>query len=381
MRSDSLIIGVDASSFLSSKPRGEGKTLLRLYQEISKIKPDWKFIFYGCSEVGTIDIEISIPNSEIKYFNYWGYRVNSWMNIGLPFHAWLDKVDILHCSSTFAPFFSLVPYVLTVHDINPLVSNSNFTKQQKLIFKKKLIRSLDKAQSVISVSQSTKNDIATISKVNLDKISVIHWGCDMPKNILNEHLLKDLQISRPYIMAFGGDVPRKNTDRLLEAFYKFYRDSNNKNVNLVLIGINSENLRSTLVSKCKELDILAHVTLLKYVSEYELSVIYSFADCLLYPSLYEGFGMPLLEAMTYGLPIVTSNLSSIPEVVDNVGIQVDPYNVEQIASALNKMVLDNDKRSPPLAEVIDRAKQFSWHSCAEKVISVFESLDIERSRQ
>ena len=372
MRSNQLTIGVDASSLISMRPRGEGKSLLSLYQEIATLRPDWRIIFYGEDKVST-NSDVGISNCELKYFKLPGYRVNSWLNVGLPYHAWQDKVDILHCSSTFAPYFSINPIVLTVHDIIPLVSETSWTAARIERFRTCLARSLNNAKHVISVSESTKNDLINTFSINPDKITVVHWGCDQVNNNFDSDCLNKLKINTPYIMAFGGDDSRKNTNRILEAF-KLFNDRVQSEVSLVLIGINSDKLRESLAGYCKSLNILDKVVLLPYISESELAVLYRFTECLLYPSLYEGFGMPLLEAMSRGTAIITSNVSSMPEVLGDAGLVIDPCNTDEIARAIEILVTDHSLRQKYQVNSLIRSKQFSWKNTAEQYISIFERI-------
>lgn len=359
-------VAVDARTFLAARPLGEGKTLGRLYQEIALQRPDWRIVLYG--QDGSAPRPVGTANAEARYFDLRGHRINSWEQIGLPYRAWADRARVLHCTSSSMPFFSLVPRVLTVHDAIPVVMGDGWSSQAVTRFRRGLARALHAAAAIIAVSESTKRDLVSLFDLGSAKIHVIHWGCDVPSS----EPLRAKQSSgnaRRYVLGFGGAAPRKNVERLIRAFsrLKGFHD-----IDLVLVGVGGELARRRFAAVAGEVDSHARVRLLGYVQEAELEELYRNAACLAYVSLYEGFGMPVLEAMARGVPVVTSDVSSLPEVAGDAAILVDPSSCDAIAAGLREIL--SGAAADLIARGMARARTFSWSVTARKTAAVLESV-------
>ena len=172
-------IAVDASSLLARHPRGEGRSLLRLYEEIAKIRPDWSFVFFGTQIPQSVDeIRARIPRCEIRTFEMPGFRWNLWENLGLPIAAWRSSADLLHCASSGAPIWSPLPVVMTVHDVIPLIMDDGMDSNGVKRFRTQLSAGLRQSRSVIAVSDNTRRDLTRVMNADPDKIEVVHWGAD-----------------------------------------------------------------------------------------------------------------------------------------------------------------------------------------------------------
>ena len=196
------------------------------------------------------------------------------------------------------------------------------------------IRGIKLASHIIAVSNHTKDDLIGYFKIPEDRISVIYNGID--HSIFKPYNVKLLD--KPYILYVGSERPRKNLGRLIEAFAILMRDF--PELILVKIGAagrSEENRRATM-SKIDSLGITEHVIFIDYISDLDLAHYYSSAALLAYPSLYEGFGFPPLEAMACGCPVVSSNTSSLPEVVGEAGIMVNPYDTSRLAQAMREVL-------------------------------------------
>lgn len=358
-------IGVDARSVLTKSPRGEGKSLLRLYEEIAQLRPGWDVIFFG-EHASTVVLPEGIRS---KVFTLPGFKYNTWENVGLPFFSWLNKCDILHCASSTAPRFSFIPIVLTVHDIIPLVFNDGWRDEAIKRFEKQLIAGLGASKKVIAVSENTKIDVINRFRIDGNKIRVVYWGCD-GDHADNKREIPKIEIEGEYILAFGGDAKRKNTEALLRTFSKLCaKEIDHK---LVVVGIGSSEVKERFAIFAKELGIEERVHLLPYITDEELDAVYKGATLLVYLSLYEGFGLPILEAMTRGVPVVASNCSSIPEVTGSAAYLVDPLDVDQAAEVIQKLLCDKQRLSTLSNEGRKRAGEFGWKKTAAGVIEVIE---------
>lgn len=375
MKTAGMRIAVDASSLLARHPRGEGRSLLRLYEEIARIRPDWRFVFFGTQAVKSADeIRARIPNSEIRTFEMPGFRWNLWENLGLPIAAWQAGANLLHCSSSGAPIWSPLPMVMTVHDVIPLIMNDGMNEGGVKRFRQRLAAGLRQSRSVIAVSEHTRLDLVRVMQANPDKIKVVHWGADS-----NPGAFDNDKPRTGLVLGFGGGgAIRKNTPAMVHMFAKVA--SQHPTARLVILGVTDATQRNQLQNLIDRLALQGRVSLMGYVSDAELEQYYKEATCLVYISLYEGFGLPPLEVMVHGVPVVASNRSSIPEVVGDSGILVDPENIDEVADAVLSL-LDNQALHRRLSEKAwQRAREFSWRNTAEKTVSIFEAaLDRQHS--
>jgi glycosyltransferase involved in cell wall biosynthesis len=368
-------IAVDASSLLTRHPRGEGRSLLRLYEEIARIRSEWTFIFFGTRETeeSTKAIRERIPRCEIRTFELPGFRWNLWENLGLPIAAWRARADLLHCSSSGGPVWSPLPIVMTVHDVIPLIMDDGMDARAVRRFRTRLQAGMRLARRIVAVSENTRQDLIRVTGADPKKITVVHWGADP---------VSDTFEARPAthtVLGFGGGgAVRKNTPAVVKMFAKVA--AADPSANLVILGVTDAKQRAALQELVRQLRLEQRVSLLGYVSDDELDRLYREAACLVYVSLYEGFGLPPLEVMVHGMPVVASNRSSIPEVVGDAGILVDPENIDEIAAAVVSLLHDPIHRSQLSAKAWQRAREFTWSQTATLTVSVFERALVARNR-
>jgi len=262
------------------------------------------------------------------------------------------------------------PFIVTVHDlIRSCFSFSDETLSERLWL------TLDKhyikrASHIIAVSQHTKHDLMEYLKIPENRVSVIYNGID-------HSIFKPCEIKifdKPYILYVGSERPRKNLRRLFEAFAKLKGEF--PELKLVKVGAvgRSERYRRNVMRKLASLGITQDVIFVDLVSELELAHYYSSASLLAYPSLYEGFGLPPLEAMACGCPVVTTSTSSLPEVVGKAGIMVDPYNTDGLAQAMRQVLTDDKLRDDMVGRGLEQAKRFSWEETARKTQEVYNKV-------
>jgi glycosyltransferase involved in cell wall biosynthesis len=216
------------------------------------------------------------------------------------------------------------------------------------------------------VSKWTANDLITEVPEAEVKTSVIYEA--------NSLKLSDLidfdKVDGEYILFVGTLEPRKNLPRLLQAYALLSKTIRDKHP-LVIVGGKGWG-KDNIYSIIEQLSISKHVKVLGYLSDEELASVYHQSHLFVMPSLYEGFGLPLLEAMSMGVPVVTSNISSLPEIVGDNAVIVDPNNVESIKDGIEKVLIDNELRNQLSKAGLDRAKLFSWKGAAKETLAVFE---------
>jgi len=285
--------------------------------------------------------------------------------------------DIVHLpNQNFARYalFLNNPFIVTVHDVIRFCFDfSDETVSEKLLLKLD-IRGIKRANRIIAVSQHTKNDLTKHFKIPENKISVIYNGID--HTVFKPYQVKLLD--KPYILYVGSERPRKNLGRLFAAFAKLKPEF--PELKLLKIGAagRSKEYRRDTIKQIADSGISQDVIFVDRASETDLAHYYSSAALLAYPSLYEGFGLPPLEAMACGCPVVTSNISGLPEVVGNAGIIIDPYDIDSLAQAMKQVLTDNKKREEMVAKGLTQARKFSWERAAQETLKVYKKVTGER---
>jgi glycosyltransferase involved in cell wall biosynthesis len=279
--------------------------------------------------------------------------------------------DIVHLpNQNFARYalFLRSPFIVTVHDlVRSCFGFARETLSEKALLKLD-VRHIKRASHIIAVSQSTRNDLIKYLKIPGDRVSVIYNGVD--HDVFKPYDTKLLD--KPYILYAGSERPRKNLGRLFEAFARLKTEF--PELKLVKAGDvgRSEKYRRDIMKTLTSLGITGDVVFVEHVSELDLARYYSVARLLVYPSLYEGFGLPLLEAMACGCPVVTSNTSSLPEVVGEAGIMVNPYDTDSLAQAMRQVLTDDELRDEMVRKGLEQATKFSWEKTAEQTRQVYE---------
>lgn len=288
------------------------------------------------------------------------------------------RLEVVHDLTGISPF-GLLPQktkkIITLHDVFALSIPGYSSVLDTLIYKWWLPWILPQIQQVITPSQHSKQDIARLLNVSEKKITIISQGVHSNFRPLSfkkvkETIKEEFQINYPYILFVGHWTERKNLSRALAAFASI--SSTFPNLKMVLVGPSIWK-KSPVATLIKQFDIEENVQLLGYVSEEKLPLLYNGASLFLFPSLYEGFGLPVLEAMACGTPVVTSNCSALPEVAGKDAVLINPNEVEEIANAMQTL-LDHPKLMDQYKKAgLARSKHFSWERCAQATISVYEN--------
>lgn len=235
---------------------------------------------------------------------------------------------------------------------------------------------LRKSKRIIAVSQATKEDLQKIYGVTAEKVRVVHEGVENdffenpPGNADETRHICD--VGRPFMLFVGIPRPRKNLKRIFRAFAaaKGYIDEEMK---LVIAG--PEDNRFVNIGRlANELNINGSIVLTGSVNDQQLRALYRSATCLLFPTLYEGFGLPILEGMASGTPVITSSRPAHAEIAGDAALLVDPTNIDEMSEAIVKMAEDNKLRERLIQKGLDRARAFSWETCAAQTLSVYEEV-------
>lgn len=310
----------------------------------------------------------------------WGRKLTPlvWTFLNGPkIEHWLPQpVDLVHAVALGYPIATNKPYVVTVHDIGPLTHPQYFSAKGAWIMKRSLAQAVKKADGIICISQSTANELESyVGGRVADRIRVVYEGISPhflvgPDNS-DTTVLKQLGIGdTPFILSAGAISPRKNTLSIIQALARLADDIPH---DLVLVGGDGwsmQNVHEALGNST----IAERVHLAGYVSNAQLKSLFVAASVYVHPSLYEGFGLTVLEAMAQGCPVVTSNVYSLPEVAGDAAILVDPTSVDEIADAIKAVCTDSALAADLTARGRERIKAFSWGACAKGVMEVYRSV-------
>jgi len=287
-----------------------------------------------------------------------------------------NPVDVLHVQFT-APPFSPCPVVVSIHDLSFEHLPKTFKWRSRKQLRITVRRSAREAAQVIALSEHARRDIIATYHLSPEKVCVIPLAASARFSpVTDEEELQRVRqtygIEGDYILSVGAIQPRKNLSRLVAAYSRLRRARPEvKLPKLVLVGkcawLYDETLRTI-----KELEISNSAILTGYVPEADLPALYSGALCFVYPSYFEGFGLPPLEAMRCGAPVIVGDKTSLPEVVGNAGVLVDPFEVEDIASAIQKVISDSDLRAQLRVNGLERAKLFDWRETARQTLAVYK---------
>ncbi len=297
-----------------------------------------------------------------------------WTDIILPLKLQKCGLDILHDPYEFAPYFFNVldsKKILTLHDITPKLLPETHMKITQVRCKYELPRILNNADRIITVSNSSKRDILFYYKIKPEKVSVVYNGVGDSFKPQEDcaNIKEKYNIKFPFFLFVGTLEPRKNIPTLIKAYKKLRKHRFIHK--LVIVGRKGWNY-ANIPQIIKDLSLENDVLLLDNVPEDDLPSFYSLADLFIYPSLYEGFGLPPLEAMACGTPVITSNTSSLPEVVGDAGIMVDPDDVDGLARAMHEVLTNDGLREEMIKKGLERAKLFSWENTARETLKVYE---------
>jgi glycosyltransferase involved in cell wall biosynthesis len=279
------------------------------------------------------------------------------------------QLDLFFNPTHYSPLFLNCPQVIAVLDISYKYFPGLFEKKD--LYKLKLWggMSLRSAKGIITISNSSKDDIIKEYRIPAERISVVHLGIRdiSASKMTKEELFKKYSVDSPYLLFVGTIQPRKNIKRLIEAFTLLANDS----LELVIVGKKGWNYEDILAFP-KKLGVEGRVIFLHSVADSELPLFYKNAEVFVLPSLYEGFGLPVLEAMKYGCPVITSNVSSLPEAGGDAAEYIDPESSGDIASKIEKVLNDKKLRDRMIEKGREQVKKFSWEKAANEVVDVFD---------
>jgi len=375
-------IGIDAH-LASYELRGMGKYVLQLVSGLVLSDESNEYVIYGDSQM----FPPLRGRTNVKFRDPKGLPYPVWEQLVLPIRVRQDRLDILHCPANTAPIAlpRRLKLVITVHDVMYLLpasvlSASKIFRQRLGNFYRRVVvpRVARRADRIITDSEFSKKEMVEYLKILPDHIRVIPLGIDAhfasladaiaspPKEIGGESL------DSPFILALGAGDPRKNTLAVIRVYGSRWRDFPNQE-KLVIVGLRDWQA-SAAYQLVRELGLTDRVLFAGYVSEELLAWLYTSSRCFVYPTLYEGFGFPPLEAMACGVPVITSDSTSVSEIARDAAILVDPSSEEAIGNALVRLLRDEPLRRQLIKQGKARVQKFAWRETAQKTLRVYGEL-------
>lgn len=282
----------------------------------------------------------------------------------------------------FNPHFFTAPVskncrkIITFHDLSFKRHPEFFSRRKQVwqIFLMQAKKEAKKADKIIAVSESTKNDLISLYKINPDKIRVIYSGIESKNNQQEtaSNIRSKYNLPDKFILYFGTIEPRKNIVGLIKAFEILKDGQNFPDLKLVLAGTMGW-LYNDILRTARESKYSRDIIFTGFIEEQDKPSLYKLAELFVYPSFFEGFGFPPLEAMAAGVPVIVSNNSSLPEIAGNAGLMINPYDVREMTWLMRTALTDNALRERLIKNGFEQAKKFSWQRCAEETLKLISN--------
>ena len=298
-----------------------------------------------------------------------------WEQFVLPLQLKRYHIDLVHSPGYFSPLLVSCRSVTTIHDLNFIYARNSFSRAGYLVWRLMVPPSARHTDKIITVSQSSKRDIVKLLDLAPERVQVIYEAVpDIRPDRWRQSLVDFSQygICDQPIVSVASSHPHKNLPRLIEAYNILVRSYGLKN-QLVLVGHRRAHA-GLLETMIEQLGLEGKVILTGYVPDAHLQELYSRAILFVFPSLYEGFGLPILEAMTNGIPVVCSGVSSLPEVAGDAALFFDPYDVNDIAMKMYQVLQDLDLRQELISKGYENVKRFSWEQTARQTIGIYKDV-------
>lgn len=372
-------IGIEIQRLFRKKKYGIETSSLELIKKMQALDPDFEFVIFAKNDE---DRACFTESGKFKVKTLAGDFFADFEQLFLPLAAKSEKLDLLHCTGNTTPYFSPVPVVQTLHDIifmDPIPRNDNLYQRFGNHYRRRLVPLVTpRSEAIITVSNYEKERIVSRLSIDEKRIEVIYNGinekhfkiCDCPAEKSRIRLFYGLP--EKFILFLGNPSFRKNPTGVIEA-YAMYASKVEKPLPLVTPGLSQK----YVIDALRELNAPYDPTLFitpGYIKEEDLPMVYGLSEVFLFPSLSEGFGMPVVEAMACGTPVITSKISSMPEIAGDAALLIDPLSPPSIADALLEILSKDDLRQDKIQDGILNSKRFSWDITAEKVLGIYERI-------
>lgn len=362
-------IAVDAREIVG-QIAGKGRYTVEVIKGLATIDQENEYFLYSKQP---LDIELPRNFTPILIGGLPGLR-----QLWLAFDAKKRGCQLLFSPTGYLPVvFSLIPSIVVVHDLAVFLSKEAKPALKTLIAERLLLGSaVRRARHIISVSHSTKHDLEELFKVPAKKMTVTQLGYDRSlystKKTNDDEVLKTYNLKPGYLLFLGTLEPRKNIVGILKAYAQLPAELRQQH--RLVIGGKKGWYYDSIFTTVEDLKLQDEVQFLGRVPDEHLPTLYRNATIFLFPSFYEGFGLPPLEALACGTPVISSNVSSLPEVVGQAGLLIDPHNPDTIAQAMQQLLTDTKRYEQIKANTVQQADHFNWQQTAQATLAIFKQI-------
>jgi len=383
-------IGIEGQRLFRSKKHGMDMVAVELIRNLQEIDHENEYIVYVSPDEDKTTLNAT-RNFRIVELNGGFYPL--WEQIALPRRAEKDGCEILHCTSNTAPVNTKIPLVVTLHDIiymessYPKILRGSGTAYQKFgnVYRKLVVPEIvKKSDAIITVSHFEKNRIGEFFGMKNDpRLKAVYNGVGTHFKPVTDtaelaRVKAKYKLPDQFFFFLGNTDPKKNTKGTLKAYSDFVKKTGT-DILLVMLDYDRAELEKIL-DQIGDRSLIERIILTGYVTNTDLPAIYSQCSVFLYPSLRESFGIPLLEGMACGVPVITSNTSSMPEIAGDAAFIIDPYKPEEITAAMVRLTSDETLRKELITRGIPQAAKFSWRAMAENVLEIYREINQRKKR-
>ncbi len=376
-------IGIDVTSAISQRA-GIGRYTRELVKAVLIESKDDQFTLISARRPHNAQVEnpfLSSPSNavykEIPINERWLHRIWYRLKIPLSVQNFTGRLDLFHSPDfVLPPISKKTPTLLTVHDLSFIRFPETFTPALITYLNRIVPWSINRATHILADSQATKDDLATHWNVPREKVSVLYSGVsDMFKPITDPHSIKKVHKKynlgeKPYLISVGTIQPRKNYQMLIRAFRPVAENFPN---DLIIVGGKGW-MHDQILDEVEIQGLSGRVHFLGFVDDADLPALYSAATLFTSPSLYEGFGLPILEAMACGVPVMASDVSSMPEVVGDAGVLLPAKDTAAWSQAMMDLIEDMSRRTKLVGAGFLRARKFTWSKSARELVTIYDQL-------
>lgn len=366
-------IGIDAR-LLTGDNSGIGAYTNRLVNSLGILDQKNRYILYT-DKKHVVDLPENFSIRLIPQRNR-----NLWTNFYLPKVLSDDGIDLFHGVANFeVPLRAKCKIIVSILDLIPLLYPKLVPFKHRILFRFLIKKAANKSKKILTISHSSKKDIIELLGINQGKVVVVYIASHTKyrpisdKNVLIQ-IKEKFRIPGRYILFVGLIEPKKNIHTLIKAFGLLKKNEDLEDVKLVIAGSKGW-FYEKVFKTVRQLGLDKEVIFTGFVSEKDLCCLYNGAEIFVFPSLYEGFGLPPLEAMSCGTPVICSNVSSLPEVVGNdAAILIDPMDLNGWTESMSKVLNDSSLRSKMIDKGLEQAKLFSWKKTAKETLKIYEEV-------
>jgi len=362
---------VDATNIIN-QPTGAGRYSYHVLKNLSEIDNHNKYTIIVRKDLKSDHLIFSCKNFNFLKLNIAtiGIKRDVFLSLFLFFNR--KKFDIFYCLMPYLPFFYILKNsIITIHDLG-YFRYPQYLKKTTFFYLKNIIKhSIKKASFIITISETSKKEIMDLFKVVEKKIMKVYEDSTLSESILfqNQNSILDF----PYFLYIGERRPHKNLENLIKAFALF-KNNNSSDIKLVLVGKDYKDYSDKLISLINRLDLEKEVFILNSVDDEKLYCYYCYADALILISFYEGFGLPLVEAMKLGIPIIASDIPIMQEIVGGGALLVDPKDVNDIANKMKILINSKELKKELVNRGSVRSRVFSWGKSACEILSILNHI-------